>query len=131
MIKVINFVTSKTFKAAGFVNGRPIEYLALSHIVLFFSVSSAPVIPLLYKCINYFHRREYAKIIGIVLAVLLLVGCFSSFKSFKINQLRVAGSGTIHIAASATAPRQATTGIETVAQYLEFPQTVSPDQAIV
>ena len=109
----------------------PCSQFALGQVALFVGSVSLPLASICPKFVSYIRQREYVKIAGIALIILVLVGSFNLYSNIRDNQLRVAGSDTIPVSSSAISSQVNTTEIESISLYLEFPQTVSTDQAVV
>ena len=109
----------------------PCSQFAIWQITLYFSTISTPLIGICHRCISYIRQRNYHKIAGVVLIILVLTGTFSLYSEHIENQLRITGSGTIPASSSAISPWVSTTDLGAVSQYLDFPHNISPDHAVV
>jgi uncharacterized protein (DUF362 family) len=109
----------------------PCSQFALWQILIFFSPTTIPVTGILYKSVRYVRNREYQKIAGIALAILLMISSFNLYNSIKDNQLRIAGSGTIPKASPEASPSVIRTGSEADAQSIGFPSTIVVDESVV
>lgn len=109
----------------------PCSQFAISQISLFFGSLSIPTIGICYKGILYFRRREYKKIAAMTLIILAMVVAFNLYQNFQVEQLRMAGSGTIPVSSSALSAGMQKGTPATGSPYSGFPSSPSMEQAVV
>jgi uncharacterized protein (DUF362 family) len=80
--------------------GYPCQRIALSQIGLFFSSTIIALPGIGYKCIRHIRERQYVKLAGVLLLVVLVIGSSNFYENYRENQLRIAGSGTLASALS-------------------------------
>jgi uncharacterized protein (DUF362 family) len=108
----------------------PCTQFALWQTVLYFGIISPALLQFFHKCMSYIRQKEYIKIAGIVLVILLVAGTFSLYEDYSDNQLRTAGSGIIPRPTDFNS-RENTVFSESIDQYHGFSHIVSPDSAVV
>ena len=73
----------------------PCQRIALMQLVLYFGSIAAPAMAIGYQCLHDIRRRNYGRVVGIALVLVLLTGAVGLYGDYQENRLRIAGSATI------------------------------------
>ncbi len=109
----------------------PCQRIALTQIVLFFSSTTIALPGICYQFIRHIRERQYVKLAGILLLIVLLIGSSNFYQNYRENQLRIAGSSTIPTSSSVASRLVNRIESRAGAQSNVFPATIGMDDPVV
>jgi uncharacterized protein (DUF362 family) len=109
----------------------PCQRIALTQIAFFFSSTTIALPSICFQCIQRIRKRQYVKLLGILLLVVLVIGGPIFYKNYRENQLRIAGSGTIPASSVVASSLVNRMGSKADAQSNGFPTTIGMGDPVV